>query len=139
MSAALRPRCGKPMQGGRVCGRPAGHSGRDRSEEAWQRGIERVSEDRREHRNTINTHGYGGYTLGCRCEICTAAKAAYMSEKRIAATASAQPGIAVTGVTHGTRSAYKDKGCRCEKCVAFMRETWKRWDRDKRRPEAVAC
>jgi hypothetical protein len=73
----------------------------------------------------ILTHGYGGYSRGCRCEECKDAKAKYMSAKRRAATEAAQPGEAVAGVTHGTRSAYKDKGCRCEKCVEFVRDYYR--------------
>jgi hypothetical protein len=139
MSASLKPRCGKPMRAGRVCGLPAGHSGKHWSTEAYRRAIDRRSEARRERRYVISTHGYGGYANGCRCETCTAAKAAYMSAHRIAATASAQPGVAVTGVTHGTRSAYKDKGCRCEKCTEFMRSLWRRWSRDARQPEGAVA
>ena len=139
MSAAPKPRCGKPMQGGQVCGRVAGHAIPHLTEEAYRRRLDDAAYARRERGGAVTAHGYSGYANGCRCETCKAAKAAYMSEKRIAATASAQPGTAVTGVTHGTRSAYKDKGCRCEKCVEFMRSTWRRWDRDSRHPEGAVA
>jgi hypothetical protein len=64
-------------------------------------------------------HGYATYTCGCRCRRCRAAKAAYMRERRAAATQIARPGIAVTakGVTHGTRSAFEEHGCRCQPCM----------------------
>lgn len=86
-------------------------------------------------------HGYGRYSRGCRCDICKAAKAEYMRRKRRRATATArihtigsdgttgsqitratalQPGAIryiAFGVTHGTRSAYEERGCRCPACT----------------------
>ncbi len=65
----------------------------------------------------VSVHGYAGYSNGCRCEICRDAKAAYMRERRSSAylTATSEP---VPGVTHGTRSAYEESGCRCPECMA---------------------
>jgi hypothetical protein len=125
MSAPKAPRCGKRIRNWKVCGRPAGHRGWHLSEEAYQREIDRLADRRAAGLEVILSHGYGGYSRGCRCEVCKDAKAKYMSAKRRAATQSAQPGEAVTGVTHGTRSAYKDKGCRCGKCVEYIREYYR--------------
>lgn len=50
--ATPKPRCGEPMHGSTTCTRPAGHPGR--------------------HKRVI-THGYGGYSNGCRCDHCMAA------------------------------------------------------------------
>jgi hypothetical protein len=30
------------------------------------------------------THGYSGYTHGCKCEVCTAAKREYVAQRRAA-------------------------------------------------------
>ena len=63
-------------------------------------------------------HGYGPYTNGCRCEICRKAKAAYSARARAAGRENARAGRYPSGVTHGSRSAYEERGCRCEKCCA---------------------
>lgn len=116
MSAILAPRCGKPMRRGRPCFRPAGHLGRHQGEASVKLEQERRDRHRRDAVYAIRTHGYVGYTRGCRCDTCKAAKAAYIAGKRAAAAASARPGVAVSGVTHGTRFAYEERGCRCVWC-----------------------
>jgi hypothetical protein len=83
-------------------------------------------------------HGYNRYSNGCRCETCRAAKAAYIGERRRAATARAAPGRVVPGIKHGTRRGYKELGCRCEPCTAEMRAVWLRWERSRRKTEAAA-
>lgn len=125
MSAAPKPRCGMPMRDQKICWRTAGHSANHLSEEAYRRSLDARREKRAAALAAISIHGYAGYSDGCRCDVCTAAKAAYMAAKRAAATQAAQRGVAVEGVTHGTRSAYKDKGCRCEKCVEYIRGYWR--------------
>ena len=64
----------------------------------------------------VMSHGYAGYTAGCRCATCREAKRVYMAERRAAAirNTSTEP---VPGVTHGTRFAFEERGCRCPECV----------------------
>lgn len=114
MSAILAPRCGKPMHRGGPCFRPTGHPGHHQGEAALKRRRERHSRRRREGAILVRTHDYVGYTEGCRCDTCKAAKAEYMSARR--AAAAADPVAAVSGVTHGTRFAYEERGCRCQRC-----------------------
>jgi len=76
-------------------------------------------------------HGYGNYTLGCRCAVCREAKAAYMRERRAEARRLArqhtsgragEPGSFrhVADVTrHGTNYAYYERGCRCRPCTDY--------------------
>lgn len=132
MSAIRAPRCGKPMRGQKICGRPALHNSPCLSEEAYRRQIAESSERKRDGRYQVQVHGYGSYTSGCRCGICTAAKTGHMAAQRAEAVRKAKPGVAVQGVTHATRVAYKDKGCRCEKCVDFMRDYWRQESADRR-------
>lgn len=75
----------------------------------------------------IHTHGYGGYSRGCRCAECRAAKAAYMRARRAEAAALAvdPPSWQVDsrgryvayGITHGTASGYVEHACRCGPCT----------------------
>lgn len=79
----------------------------------------------------MSNHGYGAYTNGCRCEVCRAAKADYMRERRAAAHVLAQrytethgsrrgPGavrFVASNVIHGSRYAYIEHGCRCFDCT----------------------
>lgn len=58
----------------------------------------------------VTRHGYGGYSKGCRCAKCRAAKAAYMRLKR-----AAEPTGHVDGITHGY-AGYQDYKCRCDIC-----------------------
>lgn len=83
-------------------------------------------------------HDYGRYSNGCRCQVCRDAKAAYMANRRAEATRGARLGWAAEGVTHGTRSAYKESGCRCGQCVAVMRRNWRKWSSEQRSREATA-
>jgi len=137
MSEVQEPRCGHRMRSWQPCGRPRAHTGRHMGEAAYQKMLGRVATARRLGTAVVSTHGYGGYGNGCRCETYRAAKAAYHRERRAAAIKAARPGRVVEGVKHGTRFGYREKGCRCEPCVAFMRETWRRWDA--RKPEGAAA
>lgn len=85
----------------------------------------------------MKTHRYSAYTNGCRCEVCRAAKADYMRERRAAARVLAQKHTSAPtgkrprstacapGATrylasvdrHGTRFAYEEWGCRCFDCT----------------------
>jgi hypothetical protein len=74
-------------------------------------------------RRQVYTHGYSGYTNGCRCDTCRAAKATYMRTRRAQARALAAATARLTGrprhapgVTHATSYAYFEKGCRCPAC-----------------------
>jgi hypothetical protein len=73
-------------------------------------------------------HSYTGYTHGCRCRICKDAKATYVRDRRKTAFLAAgfleDSAAPVPGVTHGTRSAYEERGCRCPQCVAVKRGVW---------------
>lgn len=95
-----------------------------------------------------SSHGYVAYTRGCRCGVCRRAKADYIRERRAAARAIAQRytrsstgrrGTSTTawaegairyvaiGVTHGTRYAYDERGCRCRACCD-KKEAWRQKD-----------
>ena len=86
----------------------------------------------------MNDHGYNAYANGCRCEVCRAAKADYMRERRAAARKAAQKhtrsstgrrgakgNARMPGATryvapiasHGTRFGYEEHGCRCFDCT----------------------
>ena len=122
MSDETSPRCGRPMrvyngqQG--ICGRPAAHQRRHVSAKTLQRLHD--PEYRAAH---VRTHGYGGYTNGCRCRICADAKAARMRERRAAAYVTDSGPVTDPTVTHGTRFAYEERGCRCETCVTAERSS----------------
>lgn len=74
------------------------------------------------HGRNILTHSAGGYSRGCRCEICTAGHAAYARDRRAAAgarRAAAQSDggtYVVEGIRHGSAHGYREKGCRCASC-----------------------
>lgn len=67
-------------------------------------------------------HGYSAYTHGCRCETCRKAKAGYSARARATGRENARTGRYPSGVTHGTRSAYEERGCRCAECCARQLE-----------------
>lgn len=74
-------------------------------------------------RYAVATHGYAGYTNGCRCDECRAAKRIYMRDKRAQAsrkrTQAGNPRKFVAdGITHGTYAGYTDAHCRCYLCAA---------------------
>lgn len=75
--------------------------------------------------DVILTHSYGGYTRGCRCDICRAAKAAYSRARRAVANAptrtpainaKGRPILIAEGIRHGTRHGYEEYACRCDAC-----------------------
>lgn len=70
-------------------------------------------------RRKVKTHGYGGYTNGCRCGVCRDAKSAYMAKRR--GQAFLNTGPVPDGLKHGARSTYEEHGCRCDECVAAVR------------------
>jgi hypothetical protein len=78
----------------------------------------------------VSGHGYGAYARGCRCEVCRAAKAAYMRSRRKQARRAArrqlsETGVSViAGVTHG-RAAYEERGCRCVECLDARALMWR--------------
>lgn len=60
-------------------------------------------------------HGMNGYTnLGCRCDVCRAAIAAYARQSRAvrAGRLARNPNLA----PHGRESTYGGWGCRCRPC-----------------------
>lgn len=126
MSAYRAPRCGQRMRGGMSCGRPAHSGGRHRSEEAYARQLARTARWRAKGPGAISTHGYSGYSNGCRCQVCRDAKAAYMAGRRAAAFTADNAPEQDPAVTHGTRSAYEERGCRCGACIAAERVS-SRW------------
>ena len=131
MSIVQTPRCGERIRNWKTCGRPAGHSGGHLSREAYRRSLDDSAARRAKGLNTVATHGYGGYSVGCRCDECKAAKAAYMRERRAAAYVADSAPEADPAVTHGTRFAYEERGCRCDKCMAAVRAS-SRWNRPRK-------
>lgn len=70
----------------------------------------------------ITKHGYTGYTHGCDCDVCRAAKAEYMRKRRAEATARRRSGVKIEGdFTHGTFFGYEEKGCGCWECSEAKR------------------
>ena len=125
MTAMPEPRCEHPVRGykGRpsgTCGLREGHPGRHRHKESLHLERERKENQRKLGTLTVRTHGYGGYTNGCRCEICADAKADYMAMRRAGAF-TAPPPETDPAVTHGTRFAYEERGCRCDECATAER------------------
>lgn len=73
---------------------------------------------------TADAHGYSGYTRGCKCPVCRAAKASYMRTRRAAARARSTAHTRASGIryvaqteSHGTRYAFDELGCRCASCT----------------------
>lgn len=71
-------------------------------------------------------HGRGAYSRGCRCDVCV--KANTDGKRRWRASAKIEPG----DPRHGTESAYRNFGCRCEPCKAAGRIANKRRYRAKK-------
>jgi len=73
-------------------------------------------------------HGYGRYTGGCRCEICSAAKTAYNRARRAQARAMRDAVRAegreyvAAGITHGLYG-YQTHKCRCLICKVANAES----------------
>lgn len=80
-------------------------------------------------------HGYGGYTAGCRCEVCRKAKNDYIRDRRATARRRAAANTdRISGgtsparwvgkrrnfedVRHGTVFGYEERGCRCRECTS---------------------
>lgn len=78
------------------------------------------SAERRAEGITVITHGYGGYTSGCRCEECKTAKREYMAARRGDGYLAWH--IIPDSVTHGARSTFEEHGCRCDTCVTAQVE-----------------
>ncbi len=81
----------------------------------------------------VRTHGYGGYSRGCRCDTCTEAKRVYIATARSRAASRRELIEAgggryfVEGVTHGY-DAYQNLACRCDECrAAKADQDRKRW------------
>lgn len=94
-------------------------------------------------------HGtYTRYSHGCRCEPCRGTKAAYMRQRRAAgralaavhtrsstgrrsnnrtAWAAGASRYVASGITHGTRYGYEERGCRCLDCTAARAESDRRY------------
>ncbi len=76
----------------------------------------------------VHTHGYGGYSRGCRCDECRTAKAEYMRARRATARRLADRFTDDAGahfvpdVTHG-RVGFEEHGCRCPQCVEARRSS----------------
>lgn len=70
---------------------------------------------------TTPYHGYGRYTLGCRCDVCGEAKTAYTRGRRARARARRDAARAAgleyiaPGITHGLYG-YQAHACRCLTC-----------------------
>lgn len=85
------------------------------------------------------THGYSSYAKGCRCQVCTDAKADYMRRRRnkcrrrrdLVNTTGSGGRNYVDGITHGY-SGYQNHVCRCDECRAGRAE-WDREYHDRRR------
>ena len=63
-------------------------------------------------------HGYGGYTNGCRCEVCREAKREYERAIRARRRESGE-------ISHGKRVGY-DSGCRCDDCRLARKIAYRR-------------
>lgn len=81
-------------------------------------------------RHQVHTHSYGGYSNGCRCDVCREAKATRMREYRARARRALRlvqsTGTGrnfVPGIKHGY-SGYQNHACRCEVCTRARAE----WD-----------
>jgi hypothetical protein len=66
-------------------------------------------------------HGYGRYTMGCRCAVCAAAKTAYTRMRRAQARARRDAARAkgreyVAAVVNHGLYAYQNHSCRCLTC-----------------------
>lgn len=85
----------------------------------------------------VTIHGYGGYTNGCRCDVCTSAKAKYMRERR--ASARASTALLVEGITHGTQFGYEEKGCRCLPCTDASNKAHRESDGRRNGRRCTAC
>jgi hypothetical protein len=84
------------------------------------------------HANLATTtmpHGYGRYTIGCRCDTCTAAKRQYVADLRARRLGEPVP----AHVQHGKRTTYEHWGCRCAACVQAKRDAARVYDHAHRR------
>jgi len=80
-------------------------------------------------RYNVQTHNYNGYAAGCRCDVCKAAKAAYMRDRR---TPDRERN---SSFTHGTRAGYEEHRCTCTKCRTAHLASDRRYT-GRTRPEA---
>jgi len=82
--------------------------------------------------STSIPHGYGGYSRGCRCDICREAKATYMRARRKVTTPAQAPlgtRFVAPLTRHGTRYGYEEKGCRCFACTTAHANSDSRYNR----------
>jgi hypothetical protein len=70
----------------------------------------------------VEVHGYGGYSRGCKCDVCRAGKAERMRELRAEAVLRRQSDLVVPGARHGTYAGYKNDMCRCPACSNARRD-----------------
>lgn len=69
----------------------------------------------------MTKHGHGGYKMGCRCDVCRSANAAYQRDYRARARARRDAAEAdgkryvAQGIRHGL-SGYQVHACRCLAC-----------------------
>lgn len=88
--------------------------------------------------STGQDHGYSLYTAGCRCDICKAAKRAYMAGRRQEAR-SAPADRSAEDFKHGTRFGYEERGCRCGPCTVTYLSDRLRDTRQRPGREAYRC
>jgi hypothetical protein len=131
MSAAMRQRRPRPLIDCAECGQRKRHASHGKCSAC----INRASRALRGA--TVKTHGYGGYTSGCRCQACRDAKAAYMADRRGNAFLNTGP-EPVEGIAHG-RSGYEERGCRCGICLEAKRGDWRREQRRRRARAGAAA
>jgi hypothetical protein len=90
-----------------------------------------MSGSRKLRRKVVVTHGYGGYTNGCSCQVCRGAKAAYMRARRT-------PGAITSSFTHGTIWGYQEHLCRCDACRGAKRAVDRRQAAERRESQNAA-
>lgn len=66
-------------------------------------------------------HGGGGYTAGCRCEVCSSAQSKYAEKNRAKFIETGIEGVA-SDPRHGKASTYTNLRCRCDKCKKAQRD-----------------
>lgn len=67
----------------------------------------------------VSLHGATGYSYGCRCGECKAARETYVREWR--------ESKAADDIPHGTKNGFANYGCRCDPCAAANAEKATAW------------